>query len=511
MNLKGERMMLDNLLESKVRNKVLIFIILFNNNVLHLDKMSTYLNISDVYLKDLVTELNQLLQGKARIQFQKDKHLKLIMAKNVNYLEIIHQIYGESIILKYFEFLINDHEQLSFSAFIEKNYHSIANAYRIRNKAEKYLKQIGLKTYKHQIAGPEYRIRFFIAMLYSQYGVKYYSLSDDDIRIAHQFILASNHAIQPKLLETTADDFLFFEVLLMLTWVRRENNVELQDWEDLTALKQLFIYQQLVDYVHLNLEQSLNTFFNQTELDYIFLCYCTTNNFLFSDQWQNEDIKALHQIVFTNKQIKSLLQHLTHKLRLGKEVIFTRNFRVAIVYFYKKCILNLHPLLPESNPFLFNTLNTNQKVLFNQVQRMIDVWRTANNIPYFFTKEQIYFLTNQIEVIYQLFIPEIDITIVTNTISEYESIALKLTTTFNHYKLNPKVFMINAENIEQLYQNKNTIVLIHPKFATFIDETKLPASSPIIKLAIDYLPTYQEQLIQLFKQFNNRSFLALLN
>lgn len=204
------------------------------------------------------------------------------------------------------------------------------------------------------------------------------------------------------------------------------------------------------------------------------------------------------------------MQHLTQKLRLGKEVIFTRNFRMAIVYFYKKCILNLHPLLPESNPFLFNTLNTNQKVLFNQVQRMIDVWRTANNIPYFFTKEQIYFLTNQIEVIYQLFIPEIDITIVTNTISEYESIALKLTTTFNHYKLNPKVFMINAENIEQLYQNKNTIVLIHPKFATFIDETKLPASSPIIKLAIDYLPTYQEQLIQLFKQFNNRSFLALL-
>lgn len=348
-------------------------------------------------------------------------------------------------------------------------------------------------------------------MLYSQYEVKYYSLSDDDIRIAHQFILASNHAIQPKLLETTTDDFLFFEVLLMLTWVRRENNVELQDWEDLAALKQLFIYQQLVDYVHLNLEQSLNTFFNQTELDYIFLCYCTTNNFLFSDQWQNEDIKALHQIIFTNKQIKSLLQYLAQKLRLGKEVIFTRNFRVAIVYFYKKSILNLHPLLPESNPFLFNTLNTNQKVLFNQVQRMIDVWRTANNIPYFFTKEQIYFLTNQIEVIYQLFIPEIDITIVTNTISEYESIALKLTTTFNHYKLKPKVFMINAENIEQLYQNKNTIVLIHPKFATFIDETKLLASSPIIKLAIDYLPTYQEQLIQLFKQFNNRSFLALLN
>ena len=116
MNVKGKRMMLDNLLESKVRNKVLIFMILFNNNVLHLDKMSTYLNISDVYLKYLVTELNQLLQGKARIQFQKNKHLKLIMAKNVNYLEIIHQIYGESIILKYFEFLINNHEQLPFSA-----------------------------------------------------------------------------------------------------------------------------------------------------------------------------------------------------------------------------------------------------------------------------------------------------------------------------------------------------------------------------------------------------------
>lgn len=71
MNVKGKRMMLDNLLESKVRNKVLIFMILFNNNVLHLDKMSTYLNISDVYLKYLVTELNQLLRGKDGFNFKK--------------------------------------------------------------------------------------------------------------------------------------------------------------------------------------------------------------------------------------------------------------------------------------------------------------------------------------------------------------------------------------------------------------------------------------------------------
>ena len=71
MNVKGKRMMLDNLLESKVRNKVLIFMILFNNNVLHLDKMSTYLNISDVYLKDLVTELNQLLRERHGFNFKK--------------------------------------------------------------------------------------------------------------------------------------------------------------------------------------------------------------------------------------------------------------------------------------------------------------------------------------------------------------------------------------------------------------------------------------------------------
>lgn len=88
-------------------------------------------------------------------------------------------------------------------------------------------------------------------------------------------------------------------------------------------------------------------------------------------------------------------------------------------------------------------------MLFNQVQRIIDSWQTTNNISYFFTNEQIYFLTNQIEVTYQLFIPEIDIMIVTNTISEFESISLKLTTTFNHYKLNPKVFMINAEDINK--------------------------------------------------------------
>ncbi|WP_300121165.1 helix-turn-helix domain-containing protein [uncultured Enterococcus sp.] len=74
--------MLDNVLESKVRNKILIFMILFNNNVIHLDKILLYLNISEVYLKDLVNELNLSLNGKATIEFQKDKQIKIILNEN---------------------------------------------------------------------------------------------------------------------------------------------------------------------------------------------------------------------------------------------------------------------------------------------------------------------------------------------------------------------------------------------------------------------------------------------
>ena len=74
--------MLDNVLESKVRNKILIFMILFNNNVIHLDKILLYLNISEVYLKDLVNELNLSLNSKATIEFQKDKHIKIMLNEN---------------------------------------------------------------------------------------------------------------------------------------------------------------------------------------------------------------------------------------------------------------------------------------------------------------------------------------------------------------------------------------------------------------------------------------------
>lgn len=134
--------------------------ILFNNNVIHLDKIILYLNISEVYLKDLVNELNHSLNGKATIEFQKDKQIKIMLNENVCYLEILHIIYQESFILKYFDFIINDHENQPFSVFIEQNYHSIANAYRIKNKAEKFLNQIGLATTKNQLTVPEYRIRF---------------------------------------------------------------------------------------------------------------------------------------------------------------------------------------------------------------------------------------------------------------------------------------------------------------------------------------------------------------
>lgn len=56
--------------------------ILFNNNVIHLDKILLYLNISEVYLKDLVNELNLSLNGKATIEFQKDKQIKIILNEN---------------------------------------------------------------------------------------------------------------------------------------------------------------------------------------------------------------------------------------------------------------------------------------------------------------------------------------------------------------------------------------------------------------------------------------------
>lgn len=56
--------------------------ILFNNNVIHLDKILLYLNISEVYLKDLVNELNLSLNGKATIEFQKDKQIKIMLNEN---------------------------------------------------------------------------------------------------------------------------------------------------------------------------------------------------------------------------------------------------------------------------------------------------------------------------------------------------------------------------------------------------------------------------------------------
>ena len=211
--------------------------ILFNNNVIYLEKILLYLNISEVYLKDLVNELNLSLNGKATIEFQKDKQIKIMLNENVCYLEILHIIYQKSFILKYFDFIINNHENQPFSVFIEQNYHSVANAYRIKNKAEKFLNQIGLATTKKPTYWSRIPYSFFIAILHSQYGIRYKAISDEDIQIAHEFILSSNHAISPKLLTTTTDDFLFFEILLILTWKRRDKPSNLSQWADLPKLK----------------------------------------------------------------------------------------------------------------------------------------------------------------------------------------------------------------------------------------------------------------------------------
>lgn len=474
--------MLDYFLENTVQKKLHIFSILHVNHSISIKELAKEVNISPSSIATMIDELNFDLEGLAAIS-KNAAMIKINIYEDVTFFEIFHAIYKSSNMLKCLCYMIMNDSHESFFEFSEDCHLSRPSAYRIRQSCVNYLHGIGLDVDKNKVVGNEYRIRFLIALLHYKYGVDCYDADETSIQTAREFILSTNDKIDMNFLEYTSAEYGYFEYLLILAWKRKKYPLTFEKSEELEKLKQLFIFPELKRCLKENLENKLNISFSDYDYDYIFLVYCCTNSCVFADKWKQKDIELVHKIIFGIDKVKHLIKKFENKCCL--DVTQSHAFKAAIIYFYKKCIFNLHCVIPDKH-FYLDSKNDPSKLMVRQcVSEIIDTWKKENNMPYPVDAGHLQYLSLQIFSIVQQFMEPVQILVVSDLTAEIEILKLYLARKFSRQRVTIKPALLNAQDLSFISELDNSVIITKKVFAPVLSTMGISESNSIVPINIE--------------------------
>lgn len=474
--------MLDYFLESNIQKKLHVFSILHVSHSLSIKTLSKKVGISSSSVASIIDDLNFDLEGIAEIT-KNATNIAITILEDVSYFKIFHAIYKSSNVLKCLRFMIMNDSHEAFFEFSEEHYLTRPSAYRIRQSCVKYLHEIGLEVDKNKVVGNEYRIRFLIALLHYKYGIDCYDIDAHSIQIVREFIIATNKTINMQFLEDTSAEYGYFECLLILAWKRQGYPITFEKSEELEKLKQLFVFSELKKYLKSTIENRLNITFSDRDYDYIFLVYCCTNSCVLADCWKQEDIALVHNIIFSIPKVKNLVKLFENKY--GKILTQSHAFKSVIVYFYKKCLFNLHCIIPDKH-FYLDSKNDSSKLMIRQcVSEIIEQWKRENNIPYPVDDGHLQYLSLQIFSTIQQFMDPVQILIVSDLTAEIEILKLYLERKFSHKRVTITPVLFNAQDLTFMSKLKNSIIITKKVFASALLNMGISESNTIVPINIE--------------------------
>lgn len=506
---KGRKLLiLDDILEKKIQNKIYLLHILFNVKLVSLEEVESYLNLKDFQVKEMISEINDNLRNS-------DSKIKLIRKKiylenkaGIEESELTHAIYSTSYILDYFDFIINNNSEKNFSDFIDKYYLSHATAYRIRKKVKDYLLYEGLNIKGNVVVGKEYKIRYLIALLHYKFGVKYKKITNEDIGVARSFILAADD-VTDNFLDITNKEYHFFEILVVLTWVRFPINLDTNEWSDFEKLKTLPIYKHLLSRSKKYLENRVKLSFSSEGYDYLYLAYLSTDNSLFVELWNQNDMDKVYEIILKNEKVTDLMNIIVENFQLGKHIISSPIFLVSILYLYKRFILNLQTFIPINRFLLPDNQGKFRVELENKISKFGKKWAVGNNISFSIEQSTILYFTYQIETLYTSMLSPTDLIIVTDSIVDYEILKTKIISEYGIENINPIIFLITRRSIKELSLIDNSIIVFEPKFYSIVNRFS-KNNTRLVELSIEFFNVNINKLKSILDSFQEERLLNFL-
>lgn len=377
--------MLNKYIEKRITDKITILNILLDIRSIELDELSTLTSLQSKSLLSILQELQETFEEE--LTFNLDtQQVQLIEhhSHQTNY--YFHQLYNQSTILKILRFFLLQGNQ-SFNEFTQKEYISIATGYRVRQKCGLLLRSVGLDLVKNQVVGPEYRIRFLIALLQFHFGIEIYDLNDGSMDWVTHMIVQSNSQLSHELLEITPDEYVHFSILVALKWKRREFPLEFPESKEFEKLKNLFMYPILMEHCQTYLEPHANMTFTQEELDYIFLVYCSANSSFSKDKWNQEKKTHTIQLILQHTRGKHLLSKF--KNILGNDISNSLSFLTALTFLTRTFLFGLQNLVPYYNYYEHYGIESD-KPLYHISKAIVQEWMTEQKIEGVIDQHRLY-------------------------------------------------------------------------------------------------------------------------
>lgn len=328
--------MLNKYIEKRITDKITILNILLDIRSIELDELSTLTSLQSKSLLSILQELQETFEEE--LTFNLDtQQVQLIEhhSHQTNY--YFHQLYNQSTILKILRFFLLQGNQ-SFNEFTQKEYISIATGYRVRQKCGLLLRSVGLDLVKNQVVGPEYRIRFLIALLQFHFGIEIYDLNDGSMDWVTHMIVQSNS-------------------------------------------------QLLMEHCQTYLEPHANMTFTQEELDYIFLVYCSANSSFSKDKWNQEKKTHTIQLILQHTRGKHLLSKF--KNILGNDISNSLSFLTALTFLTRTFLFGLQNLVPYYNYYEHYGIESD-KPLYHISKAIVQEWMTEQKIEGVIDQHRLY-------------------------------------------------------------------------------------------------------------------------
>lgn len=474
--------MLDEYLEKNIQNKLELFNILHSNEAITAKELIGSFTLSATGVYSLLEELKADFSGLAEIE-KSVKGFELEVKEGVSVLQLLHRIYRNSNVLRCIRFLILNDKNKSFQEFMDKEYMTKSTAYRVRQNCAAYLRAAGLKIQGSRVTGEEYRIRFLIALLYYKYGVECYKITREDIDMTRRFILVTNSSVDREYLECTGNEYGYFEILFILAWKRKRYLKEFAASDQLEACKKIWVYEEMKKALQKFFEPSTGIQFEERDYDYLYLVYCCTNSCLFADQWNDERIAQVHEIVFSDPAFLDLLERFGK--RFGEEIKNFHALRATLVYFYKKCFMGLQCIIPDKNFYLDSRKSFLSQKVVKTITEILQDWRQENQIQYSMDKNHIFYLSLQLERIIRRITKPVSVLVVSDLTAELEIMILYLTKFFAPERVKITPFLINAKNRKDMYEKENNVVVFNKRFRHIIDTLQMEEKNILVPVTVE--------------------------
>ncbi|WP_159591514.1 helix-turn-helix domain-containing protein [Streptococcus halichoeri] len=497
--------MLDNYLETSINHQIVLMTLLLDEQDLTLQTIREKTGLSLVKIKVYIRRLSELFDGVIAFEYEHNLvHCRIISESHQDYL---HMIYNQSLRLQALKFLLQpipSHQVKSVAHFAKDFFVSIPSAYRIINSIIPFIGECGLKVVDNNIVGEEWRLRYLIALVHAKYGLVIYEISDVDLQIIHDFIFSmkKEKALQPFL----DKKFLFFDLLVTLSWKRREFDIRVPPQAIFSDLKHLSLYDYLTAFFNRKGKLLLGMPFPSQEIDYLFLVYLTVSNSFLITQWSKEDVQKLFAIIHQDMRYQDLLERLT--LLFGPYITFDNTTICALLPYFRKTLFDLQVFIPPK--YYYSTEYHGNQALLERLGLLMNDWVKNNSGVGNLTSSNLHLLCLRFEQL----------------IKENLSPLKIVVTEVNKKKLD----ILGSLVAQQVYLNQATVdsvniifgltllkmpevdlIITTSELASFIkEELELPATTKIISLNFDFIDYQSDYLSQVIKGLREKQYQEVL-